>query len=260
MEQETPPEVIPAGMQFIPAGIYQKEHEDPSRTELVEVKGFLLDQHPVTVAEFRRFTAVTGYVTDAENFGDAAVFSLEQQQWVLVKGAHWEYPLGMKEPKATDDHPVTQVSWNDAIAYCQWAGKRLPTEKEWEYAARSNDKNNTEYSWGNNLQEHGEYQANVWQGEFPALNTAVDGFLYTAPVGRFGKTGNGLSDMGGKVWQWTADDAETTIEASSSEKSLKGGSFMCDMTFCHNYRIDGKTSSSRETALFHTGFRCTKSL
>lgn len=255
-----PPLSIPAGMQYIPGGIYHKTVEHTNNSHEVEIEGFLLEKHPVTVAEFRRFVAATNYITDAEEFGDAGIFDLEKQQWALVKGAYWEYPLGREKPMAEDNHPVTQVSWNDAIKYCQWAAKRLPTALEWEYAARSNGQTETRYSWGNSLSEQGELKANVWQGKFPDENTGEDGYLYTAPVGIFGKTGHGLSDMGGNVWQWTADNSPVGGAVQDGEKLLKGGSFMCDAEFCHNYQVEGKTTSSPETALFHTGFRCAKSL
>jgi sulfatase modifying factor 1 len=124
------PELIPAGMQYIPGGSYLKEVEQGYET--IEVEGFLLDRYPVTVAEFRAFVQATGYMTEAEGFGDAGVFDLEKQRWILVKGAYWAYPLGKDKAAAEDDHPVTQVSWNDALAYCKWAAKRLPMENEWE--------------------------------------------------------------------------------------------------------------------------------
>ncbi|MCC9135594.1 formylglycine-generating enzyme family protein [Pontibacter silvestris] len=258
-QEELPLEQVPVGMQYIPGGTYLRP--DGKEQKTVEVEGFLIDQHPVTVADFRKFVKATGYKTDAEKFGDAGVFDTNAQGWRLVQGACWEYPLGKSRPKAVDDHPVTQVSWNDAMAYCKWAGKRLPTEKEWEYAARSNGKKSTRYSWGNKLVENNQYKANVWQGKFPEKNSEQDGYTYTAPVGVFGKTGHGLTDMGGNVWQWTSEIyAEAGQSVNPDIKLLKGGSFMCDSTFCHNYRIAGRTSSSRETALFHTGFRCARSI
>ncbi|WP_062542157.1 formylglycine-generating enzyme family protein [Rufibacter tibetensis] len=257
--KEQAPEHVPAGMQYIPEGSFLRTVGEDQQE--VELEGFLLDQHPVTVAEFRTFIQKTGYKTDAEKFGDAGVFDPEKKTWTLVAGANWEYPLGKGTAKAEDNHPVTQVSWNDAVAYCKWAGKRLPTEYEWEYAARSNGKNNTRYSWGNKLVENNQFKSNVWQGSFPGNNTGEDGYPYTAPVGIFGKTGHGLTDMGGNVWQWTS---EAFMEEGQPQMPdvmlLKGGSFMCDSTFCHNYQINGRTSSSRETALFHTGFRCAKSI
>ncbi|NJL13201.1 MAG: formylglycine-generating enzyme family protein [Microscillaceae bacterium] len=166
-----------------------------------EVKDFYLDIHPVTVAAFQTFVNATGYQTEAERRGDAAVFDVALGIWKLVKGANWQYPQGPQAAPALPNHPLTQVSWYDAQAYCLWAGKRLPTEAEWEYAARNGRNTAEKYSWGDSLVQAGKFRANVWQGHFPHYFSNEDGFKTTSPVGHFGKNRLGLSDMGGNVWE-----------------------------------------------------------
>jgi sulfatase modifying factor 1 len=234
-------------------------------TFVADVAPFLLDVHPVTVAEFRRFVDTTGYETQSERFGSSAVFDVKTGTWSLVDGASWRRPLGPSAPIAADDHPVTQVSWNDARAYCRWTGKRLPTEVEWEHAARGGRSDGPRYAWGDALVVDGHYMANTWQGEFPHRNTAADGFVYTAPVGRFGKTASGLTDMGGNVWQWCDDwfrpyaERGTPFTAGAdSAKVLRGGSFLCDPKVCHGFRVSARGHSTPETGLAHVGFRCAR--
>lgn len=230
----------------------------------VEVKAFYLDRSPVTVAQFRRFVAATGYKTEAERFGDAGVFNFSTQQWELQKGATWEYPLGPSGAKAGDDHPVTQVSWNDATAYAAWAGKRLPTEAEWEYAARNGGKSDTRFSWGEQLVENGRFQANVWQGSSLSDRRTEDGFLYTSPVGYYGETAAGLTDMGGNVWNWCADvfrpypGSSEPFPVSPEVKVIRGGSFFFDQNGENSFSVSGRAMNSHETSLFNTGFRCAK--
>lgn len=218
-------------------------------------RDFQMDISPVTVAEWRAFVLATSYVSEAEKFGDGGVFIFSTGEWGLVKGAYWEYPFGPEGEKAKDDHPVTQVSWNDAQAYCQWAGKRLPTSEEFLLAEKNGRKEyHDTYTWGEDFQENGVYKANFWQGTFPVNNTGDDGFMATSPVGYFGKNALGLTDMGGNVWQWCSDDSQ----GRPGEKNQRGGSFLCDPKVCHGFKIGGIASSSPETSLVHVGFRGVK--
>jgi sulfatase modifying factor 1 len=228
----------------------------------VEVEPFYLDVNPVTVAEFTEFVEVTGYVTDAERFGDAAVYDPRTGGWLLVPGASWRNPKGPGAPAAPVDHPVTQVSWNDAAAYARWTGRRLPTEIEWEHAARGATDDRSDYAWGDSLVMSGRYQANTWQGTFPDRNDGADGHAGTSPVGEYGVTKLGLSDMGGNVWEWTdswfvayANRNQPYMPDAQSEKVQRGGSFLCHPSYCHGYRVSARSHSTPETALYHTGFR-----
>ncbi|MEI6950006.1 SUMF1/EgtB/PvdO family nonheme iron enzyme [Paraflavisolibacter sp. H34] len=243
---------VPEGMLLLPAGELHWAGEE--RTNGLPIASFLLDRTPVTVAQFGKFVRATGYVTEAEKAGSAGVLDPGKGEWTLVPGACWHHPLGRGKAPAGADYPVTQVSGRDAEAYCRWAGKRLPTVAEWEYAASGNGRVTTRYAWGDELVVNGRYAANVWQGKFPEKNTVADGYALAAPVGIFGKTTTGLTDMGGNVWQWTADSTAT------GDRVLKGGSFLCDSTTCNNYGIAGFTTSSPETGLFHIGFRCAKNI
>ncbi len=227
------------------------------------VRPFFLDIHPVTVAQYRAFVEATGHVTQAETYGDSGVFNFQTGGWSLVAGASWHHPFGPDQPAAPDDHPVTQVSWNDALAYCRWAGKRLPTEIEWEHAARGAKNGGPMYPWGDSLVREGRYMANTWQGRFPDFNTAADGYLTTSPVGHFGATPLGLTDMGGNVWEWVDDWFRPYSEREKpyrptpeSERAQRGGSFLCDPAVCHGYRVSARMKSTPETGLCHTGFRC----
>ena len=261
-----PPPAPPPGMVYIAGGTTQigsnngTPQEQPVFT--ATVKPFFLDIHPVTVAQFREFVDATGFKTQAEVFGDSAAFSFKTGQWSLVKGADWQHPFGPDEPAAADDHPVTQVSWNDAVAYCKWAGKRLPPEVEGEHAARNARNGGPQYAWGDELVVDGKYMANTWQGRFPDFNTAADGYTTTSPVGVFGKTPLGLTDMGGNVWEWVDDwfrpySARGTpfTPTKESHKTSRGGSFLCDPAVCHGYRVSGRSDSTPETGMSHTGFR-----
>lgn len=222
---------------------------------------FFLDKHPVTVQQFRTFVEDSRYVTDAEKFGDAAVFNFVSGRWDLVSGACWSHPLGKDKPAAAPDHPVTQVSWRDANAYCKWAGKRLPTEAEWEYAARSAGKPGDLFPWGNTLKIKGKHMANTWQGELTAPKTE-DGYLLTSPVGAFGQHANGLSDLAGNVWEWCADvyapypGSIAEIEVDPKTKVIRGGSFMFDEMGENSNSVTFRAFNTEETGLFNMGFRC----
>lgn len=230
--------------------------------EEVVIKPFLLDKNLVTVSEFQEFVRATRYITEADKFGDAGVFDPDLQAFVLVKGANYKFPFGKDKGEAKPDHPVTQVSWNDALAYARWMGKRLPTQQEWEFAAGGGESAVDEYAWGNYLVENGKFKANTWQGSFPFYNTADDGYAFTSPVGVFGKNKIGLADMGGNVWQWCSDHVEPTaqekIVEASPRRVLKGGSYLCEPTVCHGYKVTGVSSSTPESSMAHIGFRCAR--
>lgn len=231
-----------------------------------KVKSFYMDISPVTVSEFRRFIESTGYITYAEKFGNSAVFNFKTGTWELLDGASWEFPLGPEEKKAFNDHPVTQVNWFDACEYAKWSGKRLPTEREWEFAARLGIPKEWRYTWGEQLEDRDGFHANVWQGSFPEKNQGIDGYLLTSPAGAFGKNSQGLTDMGGNVWEWCFDtyrpykNSPVDFPLIEENKILRGGSFMCDSGYCHGYRVSHRNFTTSETSLFHTGFRCVKDL
>ncbi|MDX1418876.1 MAG: formylglycine-generating enzyme family protein [Rubricoccaceae bacterium] len=240
-----------------------------------DVPPFGLMRSPVTVAQFRAFVERTGYVTEAERFGSGTV--LTQTGWHLVPGASWHHALGPDGPPAPDDHPVTQVSWNDAAAYCEAAGGRLPTEVEWEHAARNARDDRRPYAWGDSLVTHdhdgsherheaeAHYHANTWTGTFPTRNTAADGYQLTSPVGAFGETDLGLTDLGGNVWEWTGswyrpygERDQPFTPTPASERVQRGGSFLCHPSYCHGYRVSARSHATPESSLFHVGFRCAR--
>lgn len=254
--------LLNSNMVLVKGGKYIAKSGNGQPTE-INVKSFLIDKDLVTVAEFKAFVKATGYITEAETFGNSGVFDFERSSWDIKEGANYLFPFGKDKPEAQDNHPVTQVSWNDAVAYATWAGKRLPTQLEWEYAAELSN-NKGQYSWGDNLIENNTYKANTWQGSFPYVNTGLDGFMATSPVGHFGVNGLGLTDMGGNVWQWCADEVEPTERERqidpSKRRVLKGGSFLCDPNVCHGYQIKGKSASTPESGMVHIGFRCVKNV
>lgn len=264
------------GMVYVPGGLTQIGAADGQEWEKpqiwVAIKPFLLDEQLVTVAEFRRFVEATQYKTQAETFGDAGVLdertdSPTARQWTLVKGASWQYPQGPDADKASDNHPVTQVSWNDAQAYARWAGKRLPYEFEWEHAARNAINTRERYPFGSELvSTTGKALANTWNGTFPEQDAVTDGFHHTSPVGYYGKTPLGLNDMTGNVWEWCEDWRQSYADVAAgqpptqpTERVQRGGSFLCEPGWCHGYRVSGRSFTSPETALMHVGFRCAKS-
>lgn len=238
------------------------ENEKPIFKKIIAP--FYLDKNLVTVAEFRVFITKTGYKTDADKFGDSGVFSFETNSWSLTPGANWEFPLGKENSKAADNHPVTHVSWNDANAYAKWIGKRLPTEFEWEFAAKNGQNTANKYAWGPTLVVNSKFMANVWEGKTVMEKTVLDGFLLTSPVGNYGVLDSGLSDMGGNVWQWCENDFESypgsnlKEPANASVKSTRGGSFMYDEAGVNSYTTTFRGKNSIDTSLFNMGFRCAK--
>ena len=248
-----------------------------------DVAPFLLDRSPVTVEAFRAFAVRTRFVTEAERLGDGAVLDQATGRWALVAGATWRRPFGPGRPEASADHPVTQVSWSDAEAFCAAVGGRLPTEVEWEHAARGGVNDRSRYAWGDRLGAGRHAHANTWTGTLPAAmhpsghgtNTgaddAADGFGgTTSPVGAFGATPLGLTDMGGNVWEWTASwfqpyplgadqGAGTSGPAGPTgapERVQRGGSFLCNPAYCHGYRVSARSHATPESSFAHVGFRC----
>ena len=316
-----PLENIPLNMVLIPGGKYLMG-SDKSGAYLNEkpvhqviISPFFMDKYEVTNQQFLQFVNETGYVTTAEkqiNWPDmvrylppntpkppdsllkpgSLVFNKseypipiddESKWWIWKTGASWKYPFGENSSiKDILDHPVVHISWDDANAYAHWAGKRLPTEAEWEWAARGNKKNAT-YPWGNESINKEPFKANFWQGHFPYHNTKQDGYYFTAPVGSFPSNDYGLFDMAGNVWEWCSDfyqfnsyslDKEKGIcknpkgpttsydpsEPYAVKKVIRGGSFLCNDSYCSGYRVSRRMSSSKDTGLSHTGFRCVKDI
>jgi formylglycine-generating enzyme len=266
---------LPGNMVLIPAGqsvIGSEQGLDDERPVFkVQLPDFLFDRTPVTVAAFAAFVQQTGYVTTAEQFGDAAVMQFGTGRWFLQSGAYWRFPLGPDGEEAPADHPVTQVSWDDAQAYCSAQDKRLPSEVEWEFAARSGHQGEVTYAFGDKLLKEGDFiasvwQANTWNGTFPIMNTLDDGFATTSPVGHFGLSPAGLSDMAGNVWEWTADwhgsyagrTGADDAPLQGSSKVQRGGSFLCEAGVCHGYRVSSRSHSTPDSSLMHVGFRCAR--
>lgn len=224
--------------------------EAPPRA--VEVAPFFLDREPVSVARFAAFAREHGWVTRAETVGEGAVMDLSTGDWRLVEGATFQQPLGPTQPRAEDDHPVTQVAYPDAVAYCESRGGRLPTEEEWEHAARNARDDRARTPWGD---EALAARANVWQGSFPTANTLEDGFLFTSPIGSFPATPLGLRDLVGNVWQWTSSAFDPRTPAT---RAIRGGSFLCDDDVCHGARLGARQSARDDESFFHLGFRCAR--
>lgn len=262
---------VPVGMVYVPGGTTRigvlddepgLDHERPAFT--ANVPTFFLDRSPVTVARFRAFVDASGHTTDAERFGDGAVMNTRDGSWALVPGADWRRPTGADGPLAPDDHPVTQVSWTDADAFCAWDGKRLPTEIEWEHAARGAVDDRSPYAWGDALDEGGTARANTWTGSFPGRDDGRDGYAgTTSAVGVFGLSSLGLTDMGGTVWEWTdswyrpyAEREAPFTPSPEAERVQRGGSFLCHPSYCHGYRVSARSHSTPESSLYHVGFRC----
>lgn len=259
-----------SSMKLIKGGTFQMGTNDGFPYEgpvhEVTVNDFWIDEHEVTVAEFAKFIEATAYVTESDKYGWSGVFSGAEMAWIPVEGANWQYPYGPNEAAAKPDEPVRQISWNDAVAYANWKGKRLPTEAEWEYAARGGRKG-SKYFWGDERFPQDSVYGNWWQGHFPDTNLLSDGYADVAPVKSFPPNGYGLYDMSGNVWEWTADwfsrtyfqDSSThnpTGPKSGQEIVIKGGSFLCCENWCEGYRISSRQFTPKDSGLNNLGFRC----
>ena len=247
--------------------VFVADRESPARP--VSVDTFQLDVHEVSNDEFRLFVEDTGYVTEAEKFGDSFVpeFFLSEETkteilkavadapwWLPVSGADWRHPEGRdSDLRLRGDHPVVHVSWNDARAYCAWAGKRLPTEAEWERACRAG-KEERLFPWGNKWRPGDKFLANIWTGQFPQLNTEEDGWRGTCPVTEFPPSSFGHKNMIGNVWEWT-EDWWTEEEV---DKVKKGGSFMCHKDYCYRYRCVARSQNTPDSSAHNLGFRCAR--
>ena len=262
---------------------FPSDGEEPVRR--VRVDPFFVGRCAVTNAEFAEFARETGYVTEAERFGWSFVFHLlvppELQNqvdhaaliapwWLKVDGAFWKCPEGPgSEILGRPDHPVVHVTWNDALAYCQWSGARLPTEAEWEFAARGGLEQRR-FPWGDELEPNDEHRCNVWQGDFPDRNTEEDGYLSTAPVKSYRANGFGLFNTSGNVWEWCADwfsadygrsapRDNPTGPAAGSGRVIKGGSYLCHDSYCNRYRAGARSSNTPDSSTGNMGFRVARS-
>jgi formylglycine-generating enzyme required for sulfatase activity len=263
---------------------FPSDGEGPVRE--VVLSPFRIDTYPVTNRDFRAFVEATNYRTESEDFGWSFVFWMHVPAdrfdelvedtaaatpwWCKVPGASWREPEG--PGSSIEDrlnHPVVHVSWNDATAYAAWAGKSLPTEAQWEYAARGGLEQKL-YPWGDELTPGGQHRCNIWQGDFPRVDTAEDGFAGSCPVDSFVPNGFGLYSATGNVWEWCADWFHTAFATSpvlqdpkgparGERKVMKGGSFLCHSSYCNRYRVAARTSNTVDSAASNIGFRCVRS-
>jgi formylglycine-generating enzyme len=295
-----PPGVAPAGMVWIPGGTFWMGQEgeqfvDAQPVHKVYVDGFWMDKTEVTNRQFRAFVAATGYVTLAElkpinHEPFSFVFTPPDNPvqpgkanamtwWKAVPGADWRHPEGPSSNlTGREDHPVVHVAYDDALAYCKWALKRLPTEAEWEFAARGG-LDRQRFCWGNEQNPAGKFLANTWQGSFPHRNTCQDGFAGTAPAASFPPNGFGLFDMAGNVWEWCADWYHPAYYRFSPQRNplgplasfdpnepdvpkrvQRGGSFLCADDYCTRYLPGARGKGEPDSAANHIGFRCVRSV
>ncbi|XP_028397429.1 formylglycine-generating enzyme-like [Dendronephthya gigantea] len=255
--------------------------EGPARA--VKLGAFHMDQYEVSNHDFGIFVNKTGYVTEAEKFGTSFVLESKLNEdikrritqavagspwWLPVEGANWKHPEGLGSSIMSRlDHPVLHVSWNDAMAYCTWLGKRLPTEAEWEFACRGGLQKKM-FPWGNTFKVKGKHQCNTWQGDFPSSDKGEDGHDGPAPVWTFKQNNFDLHNMVGNVWEWTADwwgirhtkeFYENPVGPSfGKDKVKKGGSYMCHKSFCYRYRCAARGKNTPDSSASNLGFRCAK--
>ena len=258
-------------MKLIHAGRFLMGTDDGLPVEApvhnVNVKDFWIDRYAVTVAEFAEFIRATLYKTEAEQLGWSGAFDVQAGSWKKIDGADWRHPEGPLSSSSPRE-PVTQVSWNDAIAYATWSHKRLPTEAEFEYAARGRLAGK-KFAWGDQLTQNNKYAANWWQGRFPDRNLGADGFVGRAPVGSFPANGYGLYDLTGNVWEWCADwfgedyyrvspAANPQGPNSGEHRVIRGGSWLCSDNYCTGYRVAARNHTAPDTGLNNLGFRCVR--
>jgi formylglycine-generating enzyme len=267
--------LIPSGRYFIGTNdeVFKTDKEGPERE--VVVKQFYMDKYEVSNSDFKEFTDLTGYQTEAEKFGDSFIFksmlSLEQQKeyedfrvaqapwWFKVKNVNWKHPEGA-ESSIEDriDHPVIHVSWNDAVAYCKFRNKRLPTEIEWETACRGGKKRKL-FPWGNKLMPNDKHWLNIWQGEFPDNNTKDDGYESTCPVDKFRQNDFDLYNIVGNVWEWVDDIWDKREERNENPNRVKkGGSYLCHKSYCYRYRCAARSQNTQDSSAGNLSFRCAK--
>ncbi|SFS74627.1 formylglycine-generating enzyme family protein [Paenibacillus sp. BC26] len=279
--------LIPAGeflMGTDDAEGFPQDGEGPIRN--VKLDAFCISRYAVTNAQFAQFVAATGYLTEAEKFGWSYVFHLLASDatreaaagapqgtpwWLAVNGAYWAQPEGPDSTIAERaEHPVVHVSWNDAAAYCAWRGGRLPTEAEWEYAARGGLVQRR-YPWGDLLKPDTEHLCNIWQGKFPVKNNASDGYHGTAPVDAYKPNGYGLYNMSGNVWEWCSDWFTPQYHRVTSAvsphytkpthaRSMRGGSYLCHKSYCNRYRVAARNSNTPDSSTGNCGFRIVKAV
>lgn len=257
---------------------YPEDGEGPARP--VRLDPFWISATAVSNAEFEAFVAATGYRTETERFGWSFVFGgllpdefpptqgvAAAPWWRVVEGSDWAHPEGpQSDIHARRDHPVVHVSWADARAYCEWAGLRLPSEAEWEYAARAGLRGRA-FPWGDELEPDGEHRMNVWQGSFPQHNTRADGWYGTCPVTEYEPNGFGLHNTTGNVWEWCADRfAAAVVDGAAAadptggadRRVAKGGSYLCHESYCRRYRVSARQGLVPDTSIGNTGFRCAR--